>query len=146
MKTKSRGFTLIEVLIAVAILGILVTIALPSYTRYVERGNVTNAKAALIQIQHYVKQQTITQPTLSKDSTKIAEWVTTAQKSVDKTVSDKYDISYDNVNNYIIAVPKATTGYTFAARVDNYANAVFCKNAEAAKSKDGNCKPNLSDL
>jgi len=49
-KTKQRGFTLIELMITVAIVGILTAIALPSYSDYVLRGRVvdaTNGLAAL---------------------------------------------------------------------------------------------------
>ncbi|WP_338081776.1 type IV pilin protein [Ectothiorhodospira mobilis] len=42
-----RGFTLIEVMITVAIIGILAAIAYPSYTRYVERTQVSDGKVAL---------------------------------------------------------------------------------------------------
>lgn len=47
---RPRGFSLTELLIAIAILGILTAIALPSYRGYVERTHRTVAKTALSEI------------------------------------------------------------------------------------------------
>ncbi|OHC26444.1 MAG: pilus assembly protein PilE [Pseudomonadales bacterium RIFCSPHIGHO2_02_FULL_60_43] len=47
MKLKQSGFTLIEVMIVVAIIGIISAIAYPSYDEYAKRGNRTEGQALL---------------------------------------------------------------------------------------------------
>ena len=45
---KNKGFTLIELMVTVAVVAILAMIAIPSYTQYIRRSNRTDATKTLI--------------------------------------------------------------------------------------------------
>jgi type IV pilus assembly protein PilE len=54
-RKRSSGFTLLELLITVVLVGILAAIAIPSYSAYVTRGQRAAAKAALEQAAQYLE-------------------------------------------------------------------------------------------
>lgn len=55
MHAKQRGFTLIELMIVVAVVAILSAIAYPSYAEYIRRGHRSDAKAGLLQAQQWLE-------------------------------------------------------------------------------------------
>lgn len=54
-KPLQGGFTLIEVMIVVAIVGILAAIAYPSYMEHIRKGNRADAEASLMQLSQFME-------------------------------------------------------------------------------------------
>ncbi len=55
MHPAQQGFTLIELMIVVAVVAILSAIAYPSYTAYVQRGHRADARAGLLQAAQWME-------------------------------------------------------------------------------------------
>ena len=53
--TRQLGFTLIEVIVAMACVAVLVTVAWPSYQSLVERSRRAQARTALLQAAHWLE-------------------------------------------------------------------------------------------
>jgi type IV pilus assembly protein PilE len=90
-----RGFTLIELMITVAIAAIIVAVALPNYSRYMVRSHRSAAQAFLLEVQQKETQYFYDRRAYT------ADWSTSGDNPLGMVapaeVSDRYTITVDLV-------------------------------------------------
>ena len=99
MKRLQQGFTLIELMIVVAIVGILDAIALPAYQDYVVRSKMSELEAAIAACKTSVAEYTATHGgTLPADNTAAGCSATTTQYVKQGATFDGAMITGDSIN------------------------------------------------
>lgn len=112
MPRHIRGFTLIELMIVVAIVGILSAIAYPSYAEYVRRGHRAEARAGLLQAQQW----------LERAATATGTYPLTAAfpAALKKVPSDRYDITLASADGRTYTLTATRKGSQATDRCGEY--------------------------
>jgi len=91
-KSRIRGFTLIEMMIVVAIVGVLAAIAYPSYQQYLKRSSRTAAETFMMDLSNRQQQYFLDQRVYAGATTCTTAGLTTLNVTVPAEVSANYDI------------------------------------------------------
>lgn len=142
----TQGFTLIELMITIAIIGILSILALPLYEHYLERGYLLQAHVELININNGFKAILLKHPEQQAIKSNLDDYL--AHYSGDKKIAEKYQYraampSGDkNSHRYhLLAIPQSDDA-TMAIWMDSMGDAYRCTSITAAESFEtsGDCE------
>jgi type IV pilus assembly protein PilE len=114
-QARSRGFTLVEVLIAVIVLGVLLAVALPSFNSSMRKSRRADAFAALTAVQQAQERWRSLHPAYAAD-TDLTVAGPTGLGLASATASGAYGISItsldapDNAIGYVVTAAASSTG------------------------------------
>jgi type IV pilus assembly protein PilE len=103
MRNRHQGFTLIEVMIVVAIVAIITAVALPNYTEYIRRGHRAEVRANLLQLAQWME----------RAATANGAYPTTAKNAA--AITSALNAANTKTNRYTISMASTASTFTLTA-------------------------------
>ena len=107
MNNKNKGFTLVELMIVIAIIGILAAVGYPAYTNAVKKGNRADAIDSLMSLANRMEEYYMNNDTYAGATINAAG---TGTVGSNKTSDDLYTLSITSATAYaytLTATPKS---------------------------------------
>ena len=111
-----KGFTLVEVLIVVIIVGILATVAIPTYFEYVKKGYASDAK---VQLKNILMNSEIYRQTEGEYPTNIKDMEELGYLDIKKSVLDKWSFEIDIAEDGLTGSIAATSTENMSGGADH---------------------------
>lgn len=124
-----RGMTLIELMVAIAILSILATLAWPNYQRYVQKSKQVEVQSILMEVAHQLASyKLVNQSFQDFELTYIAA---VASADYDIQLSDVYQIALNQPESdsrtwMLVATPKTTSGQKGTGKITLTHSGIKC--------------------
>ena len=135
---KISGYTLIELMIVIAIIAVLAAFAIPAYQNYIEKANLAEAKQQMLSFRQSVEAQKLINPRAS-----LADILrdTTNVPALNSTQKYTFSRMIENKKMYLQAVPKIN-GHKYGIWIDSDSSVYRCKGltGSATATKPSNCE------